>query len=64
MNKEKVTRADLRAMKPGQSEVFMLPTVEKLESARATVQQMKAFGMEFTTSIKYAESCIIINRIK
>lgn len=62
MVKDMVTRSDLRAMKIGATEIFTLPTPEKLESARAACTQMKIFGMRFSTVIKAAECTIIITR--
>ena len=41
MQKDKVTRADLRGMRVGQTEIFTLPTVQKLESARAACTALK-----------------------
>lgn len=64
MEKEMVTRADLREMKVGQTEIFTLPTVQKLESARAACTIMKMYGMEFSTSIKAEERSIVITRKK
>ena len=62
MKKDMVTRADLREMKVGQTEIFTLPTVQKLESARAACTQMKMYGMGFSTSIKPEERTIVITR--
>ena len=64
MKKEKVTRADLRGMRVGQTEVFTLPEPNLLESARTTAAQMKTYGMQFSTSIKASEGSIIITRCK
>jgi hypothetical protein len=62
--KDMVTRSDLRGMKVGQTEIFILPTVRQLESARAACTQLKMYGMAFTTSIKPEDTAIVITRNK
>ncbi len=62
MKKEKVTRNDLRSMKVGQTEVFSLPEKGKIESAKATCQQLRLEKMRFKTAVKPEEMAIVITR--
>ena len=48
MVKNKVTRDDIRAIKPGQTGVFTLPNAKAVESARVQFSTMKRLeGLDF-----------------
>lgn len=64
MQVEAVTREILRTMKPGDTEIFTVSAVGKLESARACATQLKMYGLDFKTVMKPKELSIIITRLK
>lgn len=61
--KDAVSRADLRAMAVGQTLEFVLPTPNKLESARTACNTLKIYRMKFSTKINREQSSITIERL-
>ncbi len=65
MAQEKVTREELRAMRIGQTRIFILMEKKKVTSAKVTAQQLKnEEGLEFMAKPDYEACSISITRIK
>lgn len=65
MNIERITKEDLKAISPGQTKIFILPTRQRCMSARSSCANMKMLGEgEFRTSIDFDNKTISITRIK
>lgn len=62
-SKNKVTRAELRKMKIGDSKLFSLITPNKCISAKVTCSQLKEEGLIFKVSINVEAACVAITRI-
>lgn len=59
MIKDKVLKEDLRALTPGRTVIWTLPTPQQCLSAQVMCYQLKRFeGMEFKTAVD-AETCTI-----
>ena len=65
MAQEKVTREELRAMRIGQTRIFILMDKKKVTSAKVTTQQLnKEEGLEFMAKPDYEACSISITRLK
>lgn len=65
MTKERVTRDDLRNMRVGQTEIFVLPDAKLCESARVQSQQLARYeDMAFSCKIDVPNRTISITRTK
>lgn len=63
MTKERVTREDLRNMRVGQTEIFVLPDAKLCESARVQAQQLARYeSMAFRCRIDVPNKTIAITR--
>lgn len=65
MAQEKVTREELRAMRIGQTRIFILMDKKKVTSAKVTTQQLnKEESIEFMAKPDYEACSISITRLK
>lgn len=65
MEKEKVTRNDLRQMRIGQTIIFSLSDAKKVTSARVTANQLKnEEDLLFEVRPDYQSKCVSITRRK
>lgn len=64
MERDHVSRDDLRSMVVGQSIEFVLPEPGKLESARSACNQMRLFQMQYSYEFHIASCSIVITRVK
>ena len=63
MTKERVSREDLRNMRVGQTEIFVLPNAKLCESARVQTAQLAAYeGLKFSCKIDIPNKTIAITR--
>ena len=63
MSTNKVTREDLRAIRPGESRAFRLPSYAACLSARAQAATLGPLdGLRFSTMIDQATNTITITR--
>ena len=65
MAQEKVTREELRAMRIGQTRIFILMDKKKVTSAKVTTQQLnKEEDLKFMAKPDYEACSISITRLK
>lgn len=63
--KERVGRADFKAMHIGETKIFKLVTPKKCTSARVTAAQLgREEGLKYKVSIDYTVACVSITRLK
>lgn len=60
---KRVTRADIRSIKPGQSVIFRLPNMRAVETAQAQTYLLKRLeSTHYTTSVNPDERSVTITR--
>ena len=65
MTKDRVTRDDLRNMRVGQTEIFVLPDAKLCESARVQASWLSSYEeLGFTCKIDVPNKTISITRTK
>lgn len=68
MEKKKVTTADIRAIKAGETKVFYCPTPRDARSGQSMAHTLSKIepelGIRFNTSINYEESILTLTAVK
>lgn len=65
MYKDKVTRNDLRGIKPGETVTYELPSDAKVNSVRSMAAYLgKSEGIALSVSVKDAKNVVTVTRIK
>lgn len=65
MTRERVTRDDLRNMRVGQTQIFVLPDAKLCESARVQASWLSAYeGLGFSCKIDVQNKTIAVTRNK
>lgn len=65
MYKDKVTRNDLRGIKPGETVTYELPSDAKVNSVRSMAAYLgKSEGITLSVSVKDAKNVVEVRRVK